>query len=44
MVQPACWLIFDQQVSGRGKPLEDTMFILLYRGGAIAFWKGESGF
>ena len=27
LVQPACGLIFDQGVSGRGKPLENTMFI-----------------
>ena len=40
----ACGLIFDQRVSGRGRPLEETMFILLYTGAAIAFWKGESGF
>ena len=40
-------LIFDQQVSGRdrrGKLLEDTVFILLYRVGALRFGKGNWGF
>ena len=40
LVQPACGLIFDQGVSGRGKTLEDTMFIYLF----IVFWKGNWGF